>query len=169
MILANDFSSGLIRFQKLLAQMANRVLLDLARAVVTSMKLMAKHSATVYEWNKISVLKTKEERWRSALYFWLRFPLQFSLWWLSLGWVEYRKIMANLWGHNPKFCAVILHVLCAGSVGRHQRGISGCDGDFAQPQVDEHSARETTAGWDCHRTGGAGKSFGGELCAHFWV
>ena len=32
MILANDFSSGLIRFQKLLAQMANRVLLDLARA-----------------------------------------------------------------------------------------------------------------------------------------
>ena len=33
MILANDFSSGLIRFQKLLAQMANRVLLDLARAV----------------------------------------------------------------------------------------------------------------------------------------
>ena len=34
MILANDFSSGLIRFQKLLAQMGNRVLLDLARAVV---------------------------------------------------------------------------------------------------------------------------------------
>ena len=33
MILANDFSSGLIRFQKLLAQMANRVLVDLARAV----------------------------------------------------------------------------------------------------------------------------------------
>ena len=32
MILANDFSSGLIRFQNLLAQMANRVLLDLARA-----------------------------------------------------------------------------------------------------------------------------------------
>ena len=32
MILANDFSSGLIRFQKLLAQMAKRVLLDLARA-----------------------------------------------------------------------------------------------------------------------------------------
>ena len=32
MILANDFSSELIRFQKLLAQMANRVLLDLARA-----------------------------------------------------------------------------------------------------------------------------------------
>ena len=32
MIVANDFSSGLIRFQKLLAQMANRVLLDLARA-----------------------------------------------------------------------------------------------------------------------------------------
>ena len=32
MVLANDFSSGLIRFQKLLAQMANKVLLDLARA-----------------------------------------------------------------------------------------------------------------------------------------
>ena len=39
MILANDFSSGLIRFQKLLAQMANRVLLDLARAdhIVTAL------------------------------------------------------------------------------------------------------------------------------------
>ena len=36
MILANDFSSGLIRFQKLLAQMANKVLLDLARAVISS-------------------------------------------------------------------------------------------------------------------------------------
>ena len=42
MILANDFSSGLIRFQKLLAQMANRVLLDLARADKRKQKLSLK-------------------------------------------------------------------------------------------------------------------------------
>ena len=45
MILANDFSSGLIRFPKLLAQMANRVLMDLARAataIVPSVDLQQK-------------------------------------------------------------------------------------------------------------------------------
>ena len=44
MILANDFSFGLIRFQKLLAQMANRVLLDLARAGIVF--LVANQPAT---------------------------------------------------------------------------------------------------------------------------
>ena len=57
MILANDFSSALIRFQKLLAQMANRVLLDLARAAYVTIFLIQplRLSHSLHGWCMLAV------------------------------------------------------------------------------------------------------------------